>query len=142
MAITYVNTTEIESIASDLISLSNEYIDLILRYWSNMQGIATSDEVKFIQGNKNDLPIDIHNGYFYVTIDDGSIYLDTNNRRVQLSTSIEAIQALVDSTSINIYSTTADEFPSPCHCLTMSKNKVLTWDGVVASNFSSVSGTQ
>ena len=29
MAITYVNTTEIESIASDLISLSNEYIDEI-----------------------------------------------------------------------------------------------------------------
>ena len=131
-----------EEVANLNNNLSNEYIDLILRYWSNMQGIATSDEVKFIQGNKNDLPIDIHNGYFYVTIDDGSIYLDTNNRRVQLSTSIEAIQALVDSTSINIYSTTADEFPSPCHCLTMSKNKVLTWDGVVASNFSSGSGTQ
>ena len=28
MAITYVNTTEIESIASDLISLSNEYFKL------------------------------------------------------------------------------------------------------------------
>ena len=53
MAITYVNTTEIESIASDLISLSNEYIDeinkhkkSIFEFWkySNKDAVASLDE--------------------------------------------------------------------------------------------------
>ena len=53
MAITYVNTTEIESIASDLISLSNEYIDEINKLFVRLSEVPSeTKEWTGTQANK------------------------------------------------------------------------------------------
>lgn len=81
MAITYVNTTEIESIASDLISLSNEYIDEINKLFVRLSEVPSeTKEWTGTQANK----------YYNVISSDKQSFLEVGNKMRYIGNKIKS----------------------------------------------------
>lgn len=71
MAITYINTNEVESIANDLINLSNEYIDEINKLFVRLSEVPS--ETKEWTGTQS-------NKYCSVISRDKQSFLEVGNR--------------------------------------------------------------
>ena len=55
---------------------------------------------KVFRGNSSNLPAALHDGYAYLTTDDGKFYIDTSNKRITINPDLTAADISYNNTTV------------------------------------------